>query len=98
MKKEAGRLPSATPVAPVAVPFVVVFLLGFEIVLAAQDVEAIDNAEHAVLVDGVMARVSEHEGIDGSAVFLGNYIFLGLYMLQCEKSFVTLQPIKAIEV
>ena len=32
------------------------------------------------------------------AVFFGNYIFLGLFMLQCEKSFVTLQPIKAIEV
>ena len=67
-----------------------VFLLGFKIVLAAQDVEAIDDAEHAVLVDGVVARVSAHEGIDGSAVFFGNYIFLGLFMLQCEKSFVTL--------
>ena len=60
------HLPSATPVAPVTVPFVVVFLF-LEVVLAAQDVEAIDDAKHAVLVDGVVARVSAHEGIDGSA-------------------------------
>ena len=50
----ANFSPSTTPFTMFVLPFFLVFLF-FEDVLATQDIESVDESQHAVLIDAVMA-------------------------------------------